>query len=595
VVAAVTAHFWQGVDDGSAWLGTFLFDLKYAPTGTRVRHVLVHHSFTSLVTLRGTFIQPLLPPTPRSSTRIDFSSESLVMDDYSVHLREESGESGLARNRRMTLVHWTHADPRNVGLVTIDVLPDNVLVEIFSYVNIVTIWDRDMEHRWHALVHVCRRWRYLVFASPRRLNLRLKYRGHRPMSEVLGVWPVLPVILRSVAGDQGWDNSVAALESEQYSHICGIQIFNITNSDWERFAAAMQKPFPELIYLEVSASGYGEVLSTLPDSFLGRSAPRLRELKLRSIPFPSIPKLLLSANGLVKLSLSDIPDSGYFSPDAMATALTVMTRLEILRLRFLSYRSRPDPASRPLSPPTRFVLPTLTRFTFEGVYEYLEDLLARIDAPLLHYLNIIFFIDLDFDLPHLHRLIGHAEAFKTFDRAQVLIFDEKIQLDLYAETGTVGGRRRLRLHFDWDELDWQLSSLSQVCNSSFPLIAALEELKIEGLLDRSPRWKDDTENARWLELLDPFAALKNLYLTDEIPLQIFSALLERSRERVTEVLPTLQNLFISPGYLPEGSRTQKAITRFIATQRRSGHPLSVHHGSRSEGWEDITKDLASGD
>ena len=95
-----------------------------------------------------------------------------------------------------------------------------------------------------------------------------------------------------------------------------------------------------------------------------------------------------------------------------------MTRLETLDLRFRSPRSCPDPASRPLPPLTRFVLLTLTRLIFEGVYEYLEDLLARTDAR-LYRLYIAFFMDLDFDLPQLHRLIGHAEEFKAFDHAKV--------------------------------------------------------------------------------------------------------------------------------------------------------------------------------
>src|SRR5712675_2884745 len=155
----------------------------------------------------------------------------------------------------------------------------------------------------------------------------------------------------------------------------------MTYSRWERFAAAMQKPFSELTNLGVS--GYYDVVPIVPDSFLGGSAPRLRTLFLERVPFPSIPKLLLSANGLAELVLEDIPDSGYFSPDAMATALAVMARLELLYLRFRSPRSRPNPASRLPPPPTRFVLPALTQLTFQGVYEYLEDLLTRIDPSSL--------------------------------------------------------------------------------------------------------------------------------------------------------------------------------------------------------------------
>ena len=83
----------------------------------------------------------------------------------------------------------------------IDVLPDDVLVEIFFYVNNGDgQWDWDsVANPWHALVHVCRRWRCLVFGSPRRLNLRLEYEGRRPISEVLDAWPVLPILLLSRA------------------------------------------------------------------------------------------------------------------------------------------------------------------------------------------------------------------------------------------------------------------------------------------------------------------------------------------------------------------------------------------------------------
>ena len=82
--------------------------------------------------------------------------------------------------------------------MTIDTLPDEVVVEIFDFYIIVN--DRGSYtplNTWHVLVHVCRRWRYLVFASPRRLNLRLAYHGHRPISEVLDAWPVLPITLIS--------------------------------------------------------------------------------------------------------------------------------------------------------------------------------------------------------------------------------------------------------------------------------------------------------------------------------------------------------------------------------------------------------------
>ena len=171
------------------------------------------------------------------------------MDGHLVHLWEEFH---LARvRRRMPLIKSpdsrTHTDPSNVGLMTIDMLSDNVLVEIFDfYVNVYNPF-LDTPNAWHTLVHVCRRWRYIVFASPHRLNLRLEYEGHQPLSKILDAWPVLPVILRSSTShpksDRRWNNLVATLESEHYNRICEISITDMPKSRWERFAAAMQKPF----------------------------------------------------------------------------------------------------------------------------------------------------------------------------------------------------------------------------------------------------------------------------------------------------------------------------------------------------------------
>src|SRR5712671_642385 len=109
------------------------------------------------------------------------------------------------------------------------------------------------------------------------------------MSEVLGAWPALPVMLRTSHSecchprlDQQWDNRVATLESEHYNRVCEIHFSDIPSSRWERFAAAilMQKPFPELRRRRVSVYHDGDYVvprAVLPDSFLGGSAPRQRQ------------------------------------------------------------------------------------------------------------------------------------------------------------------------------------------------------------------------------------------------------------------------------------------------------------------------------
>ena len=124
----------------------------------------------------------------------------------------------------------------------------------------------------------------------------------------------------------------------------------------------MQVPFQELESLTLS-SGFGESYPVLPDSILGGSAPRLRYLGLSFIPFPALPKLLMSATHLV--NLYNIPRSGYISPDAVATCLSVLTSLETFRLQASSFNSNtlniPTPkadvhfrSSAQSSPPSRY-------------------------------------------------------------------------------------------------------------------------------------------------------------------------------------------------------------------------------------------------
>ena len=82
-----------------------------------------------------------------------------------------------------------------------------------------------------------------------------------------------------------------------------------------------------------------------------------------------------------------IPYSGYISPEAIAT----LTSLESLYLDIQFSPSLSDRASRLLPPEKRLVLPVITYFEFKSVWEYVDDLVACFDAPLLYHLEIGFF------------------------------------------------------------------------------------------------------------------------------------------------------------------------------------------------------------
>jgi hypothetical protein len=299
------------------------------------------------------------------------------------------------------------------GTVTIDVLPEDVLLKVFNFhMNRVSCEDD-----WHPLVHVCQLWRYIVFASPRHLNLRLLCTDRRPVKTMLGIWPALPILVRVVTktgGSRDMTNVVAALE--EHNRVCHINIQGIPNS----LFTAMERPFPVL--KSISLSSDDETVPVLTDSFLGGSAPRLQSLELSGIPYPALPRLLLSTTDLVKLCLLDIPEPGYISPEEMVTVLSPLTKLQTLRLEFRSPRNQANRESHhPLAPPLRRTsLPSLSSLQFRGDSEYLEDIVAQIDAPLLKRVTTVFFNQRLFDPPLLHHFINRTKSFKTLHQAEIL-------------------------------------------------------------------------------------------------------------------------------------------------------------------------------
>ena len=391
---------------------------------------------------------------------------------------------------------------------------------------------------------------------------------------MLDVWPALPLVIVSFGHTTGSvDNIIAALECTD--RVYRISLIDVRSWDLEIFLTEMQRPFPELTYLYLWSKD--EAVTVVPDSFLGGSAPRLEYLALHGIPFPGLPKLLLSATHLTDLYLYGIPHSGYISPDALVVALSNLTSLKTLSIEFKSPRSCPDPASRRPPPSTRSVLPVLRYFWFKGVSEYLDDLVACIDAPLLNRLEITFFNDIVFDTPQLVRFITHTPKSRALEKAFITIQDRAARVDFSSQTSRDGA---FYVEILCRGLDWQVSSLEQVCTSCLPSLYMLEDLYFYNDLHLQPDWKDDIENRQWLELFRPFIAVKNLYLSENFASRIAPALQELVEGRTTDVLPTLQNIFLK-GLESSGS-VQESIGQFVATRRVANHPIGISPWTDSE-------------
>ena len=355
-------------------------------------------------------------------------------------------------------------------------LNDDVLLEIFGF-----YLDKDTDEYlespelidWITLVHVCGRWRSVVFQSQRRLNLRLLCTPDRPVRDALDIWPPLPLIIRDIGdieGKRSRDNILAALERNDRVREIELERPSSSCSELEDFtnSAAMQKPFPELTHLRLARFDLHGL--ELPNSFLGRTAPRLQLLDLFGVSFPGLLKLLLSSTHLVFLHLQYIPgSSGYIPPKAMATSISALTSLESLIICFQHPLPRPASEGRRPSPPLppRSILPSLTEIVFNGNSEYLEEILARIDAPRLNQMRITFFNQTISDTSQLFRFIGGSPTLRAPENGFItLSSDANLRF-----TSHTSGYNVFEVKIPQTATritGWQLSSLEHFCAPSFP-------------------------------------------------------------------------------------------------------------------------------
>ena len=370
-------------------------------------------------------------------------------------------------------------------------------------------------------------------------------------------------------------NVVAALEHRH--RIYGIWLNNLTETQWQLIIEKTQEQFPELTFLELVPELTTEL--TLPLEFLGGSAPCLRVAQLDSIRFPTLPHLLSSARDLVSLRLHRIPIEGYVSPMAMVAGLSASINLRELLIEF---RSPKSPLNRTIlfpRPRRHVVLPALTKFSFRGVSEYLEDFVARIRAPCLLHVEIRYFNQLIFHIPQLVRFIKRTENLGPFDQAYVSSTYETIVISLLSSTRGV----YIALETSCYEMDWKLSSLAQLCSQLHSLVSRVERLDMYMnfmyKMDPRPNWQDDMDAIQWLEFFQPFTAVDTLRLGRTVLSSVLSALEGLNGDSAAEVLPAMRDLRFNNS-LEQPSSVREAIKGFLSARQHSGCTVAVHRWER---------------
>jgi hypothetical protein len=460
---------------------------------------------------------------------------------------------------------------------TISILSDNVLLEIFDRCR-----KREYQHdqspfrvwKWHLLVRVCQRWRQLIFASPRRLDLHLLCKYRTPVRKYVGIWPTIPIIIlfRSDFGYGDEDNVIAGLKHRDRASRINLYL---TESHFEKIATLMQEPYPVLTHLSI-ISDYERKL-TLPGRLLGGSAPSLQQLDLCDVLYPELPELLLSAGNLVSLNLRNISPSGYISPEAMVSHVAALPKLKILDIEFVAF-----PDLIPSPPITRTTLPALWKFSFCGACQYLEDFVSRIDTPQLNSISVDYWRsgDINIDVSQLSKFINHSEGLKRslFRHCKIIANQDRDIVRFFVGHTTSDEAERWNfkpgISVYLDTRDRTIWHLTYILSCIFPTLSDVVHCIVDYMFPSESASLSEQENQDgldWTQLICQLSSLQTLFVSGNMAGTISQALAYVDGGMITEVFPALKLLYLGD---KEEDQPTPSVHKFLGVRRESGHPVT---------------------
>ena len=474
-------------------------------------------------------------------------------------------------------------DKNHKHTVSIDILPDNVLLEIFSF----CIDSRYTDRQWQRLVHVCQRWRGLIFASPRRLDLHLKCSFGTPVRKNLIFWPVtLPLVVnfyrfRDPISPEDEDNVVAALEHpSRVRHITIVATAPLI----KKLVTILWKPFPALTWLHLECKD--STFPVISRRFLGGSRfPRLGFLYLKHISFPRLPLHFSSARNLATLDIGEMPANGYILPDAMVRTLAVLPRLDYLSISFCQKMSLSDLSRSQPHPQMRTIHPALTCINYRGRSEYLEDFLARIDTPEIDAV-IIEYSNHQIEISQLLQFIERTENLKIdqFARARVQFTNNKYSFAL-GRSQEAWCECNVHLQIEGEaSIEAQVEDMAHLIGRFSSTFSKVDDLFAHG---DNPVQTGGTDITKWLPLFRLFPAVETLRLSGRLAVYVTSALEDATEEMVTDVFPALSLIRIAESEAGPGPPWDKAedaddwmeqvgsMKRFLSLRQLSGCSIRV--------------------
>jgi hypothetical protein len=249
-----------------------------------------------------------------------------------------------------------------------------------------------------------------------------------------------------------------------------------------------------------------------------------------------------------------------------------MPQLETLGIDFHSPVSNRYVQRQLLDTPTmtHVALPNLRWFGFKGASAYLEALLPRMTTSMLEKLQVLFFHQLTYSIPHLVQFISTTENF-TLSSARITFDEDAVFIRAYPYEGAK--MYALYVELGCRPVDWQVASTAQISNALATVISAVDHLSLE--YERyfiSSEWNHEAERGQWREILRSFGNVKVLRLGvgDDFTRQLSGSLQIEDGESSMELLPELKELSY---YAFDDD--DDAFASFIDARQNCGYPVTL--------------------
>jgi len=142
------------------------------------------------------------------------------------------------------------------------------------------------------------------------------------------------------------------------------------------------------------------------------------------------------------------------------------------------------------------------------------------------------------DASQLGRFMDRIEILTSLRQAEIEFSEPAISISFVQP----GGPTKLELRISCKQLDWQLSSIAQICEQLSPFTCRIEDLRIKEI--QQPKGQGGIDPEQWLKLIRPFRGAKNFYVDDKLVLEILFDL-GLANEKNPTVFPFLHILHAS--------------------------------------------------